>query len=43
MKESKSKTSEIHKLLDLQIRFDYLTAKRMGLDIKSLFLDSPHE
>ena len=43
MKKSKSRSSEIHKLLDLQIRFDYLTALRMNLDVKSLFPDSPHE
>lgn len=34
------KKSEIHKLLDLQIRIDYLTAKHLGL---VPFSSSQHE
>jgi hypothetical protein len=42
MKKAKS-TTELGKLIDLSIRFDYLTALRMNLDVKSLFPDYPHE
>jgi len=39
----KGKPSELNKLFDLQIRFDYLTALRMDLEVESSFPDYPHE
>lgn len=41
MKKAQPRTSELSKLMDLQIRFDYLTALRMNPDVKSLFPDYP--